>query len=297
MHKHSFKHWLGTAAMAASLTFGAMGSAQAADDTIEFGWTAWSDAEFITKLAKQVIEEHTDYNVKLTLSAIGVQYQGVANGDLDAMLMAWLPDTHADYYDKFENDVENLGTLYEDARLGWVVPSYVPEDQLASISDLKKPGIADKLSGKIQGIDPGAGLMQLSNKTMDAYGLGDSYRLVSASGAAMTAALSRAYDNKDWIVVTGWTPHWMFARWDLKYLDDPKKSFGEAEHINTVVHNGLEERMPEAYAILDNFHWTPDQMGEVMLMNQEDDSDPYENAKEWVAENQDVVQQWLPDAE
>lgn len=38
-------------------------------------------------------------------------------------------------------------------------------------------------------------------------------------------------------------------------------------------------------------------MGEVMLMNQEEDSDPYESAKKWVADNQDVVQQWLPDAE
>ena len=50
--------------------------------------------------------------------------------------------------------------------------------------------------------------------------------------------------------------------------------------------------MPEAYAILDAFEWTPEQMGEVMLMNQEDGSDPYENAKQWVEENQDVVEQW-----
>ena len=28
-------------------------------------------------------------------------------------------------------------------------------------------------------------------------------------------------------------------------------------------------------------------------MNQEDGSDPYENAKQWVEENQDVVEQWL----
>jgi glycine betaine/proline transport system substrate-binding protein len=290
MHKHSFKHWLGTAAMAASLTFGAMGSAQAADDTIEFGWTAWSDAEFITKLAKQVIEEHTDYNVKLTLSAIGVQYQGVANGDLDAMLMAWLPDTHADYMDRVKDDVDNLGTMYEGARLGWVVPSYVPEDQVASIEDLKKAEVQEKLDGKIQGIDPGAGLMQLSNKTIDEYGLGD-YRLVSASGAAMTAALARAEKREEWIVVTGWTPHWMFGRWDLRFLDDPKGTLGEAQHVDVIARKGFKKDYPEVAAFLSNYKLDLEDLQAAM---DEAQKTSYEEAiQTYIEENGDQIEGWF----
>jgi glycine betaine/proline transport system substrate-binding protein len=290
MHKHSFKHWLGTAAMAASLTFGAMGSAQAADDTIEFGWTAWSDAEFITKLAKQVIEEHTDYNVKLTLSAIGVQYQGVANGDLDAMLMAWLPDTHADYMDRIKDDVDNLGTMYEGARLGWVVPSYVPEDQVASIEDLKKAEVQEKLDGKIQGIDPGAGLMQLSNKTIDEYGLGD-YRLVSASGAAMTAALARAEKREEWIVVTGWTPHWMFGRWDLRFLDDPKGTLGEAQHVDVIARKGFKKDYPEVAAFLSNYKLNLEDLQAAM---DEAQKTSYEEAiQTYIEENGEQIEGWF----
>jgi len=290
MHKHSFKHWLGTAAMAASLTFGAMGSAQAADDTIEFGWTAWSDAEFITKLAKQVIEEHTDYNVKLTLSAIGVQYQGVANGDLDAMLMAWLPDTHADYMDRVKDDVDNLGTMYEGARLGWVVPSYVPEDQVASIEDLKKAEVQEKLDGKIQGIDPGAGLMQLSNDTMEEYGLGD-YRLVSASGAAMTAALARAEKREEWIVVTGWTPHWMFGRWDLRFLDDPKGTLGEAQHVDVIARKGFKKDYPEVAAFLSNYKLDLEDLQAAM---DEAQKTSYEEAiQTYIEENGEQIEGWF----
>ncbi|ERJ20238.1 Glycine-betaine-L-proline ABC transporter periplasmic-binding protein [Salinisphaera shabanensis E1L3A] len=290
MHKHSFKHWLGTAAMAASLTFGAMGSAQAADDTIEFGWTAWSDAEFITKLAKQVIEEHTDYNVKLTLSAIGVQYQGVANGDLDAMLMAWLPDTHADYMDRVKDDVDNLGTMYEGARLGWVVPSYVPEDQVASIEDLKKAEVQEKLDGKIQGIDPGAGLMQLSNDTMEEYGLGD-YRLVSASGAAMTAALARAEKRDEWIVVTGWTPHWMFGRWDLRFLDDPKGTLGEAQHVDVIARKGFKKDYPEVAAFLSNYKLNLEDLQAAM---DEAQKTSYEEAiQTYIEENGEQIEGWF----
>ena len=276
--------------MAASLTFGAMGSAQAADDTIEFGWTAWSDAEFITKLAKQVIEEHTDYNVKLTLSAIGVQYQGVASGDLDAMLMAWLPDTHADYMDRVKDDVDNLGTMYEGARLGWVVPSYVPEDQVASIEDLKKAEVQEKLDGKIQGIDPGAGLMQLSNKTIDEYGLGD-YRLVSASGAAMTAALARAEKREEWIVVTGWTPHWMFGRWDLRFLDDPKGTLGEAQHVDVIARKGFKKDYPEVAAFLSNYKLNLEDLQAAM---DEAQKTSYEEAiQTYIEENGEQIEGWF----
>ena len=283
-----------TTLLAAGIALAAVsGAAAQSGKTVKIGWTAWSDAEFVTKLFKSLVEERTDYTVKLQMSAIGVQYQGVANGDLDAMLMAWLPDTHADYYDKFENDVENLGTLYEDARLGWVVPSYVPEDKLASISDLKKPGIADKLSGKIQGIDPGAGLMQLSNKTMDAYGLGDSYRLVSASGAAMTAALSRAYDNKDWIVVTGWTPHWMFGKWDLRFLKDSKGTLGKAQHIDALGREGFSEAYPQLAGVLSKMHIPLADLQAAMYAARESD---YDTAiADFVDSHSDLVDSWFTD--
>lgn len=286
-----FTRWMATAAMAAGLTFGALGSAQAADDTIEFGWTAWSDAEFITKLAKEVIEEHTDYDVKLTLASIGVQYQGVANGDLDGMLMAWLPDTHADYWARVKDDVVNLGTMYDGARLGWVVPAYVPEDKLSSISDLQSAEVQEKLKGKIQGIDPGAGLMQLSNKAMDSYELNDDYRLVSASGAAMTAALARAENRKEWIVVTGWTPHWMFGRWDLRFLDDPKGTLGEAQHVDVVVRKGFKEDYPEVATFLSNYKVDIEELQAAMYDAQETS---YEEAiDKYIESHQDQIQGWF----
>ena len=67
--------------------------------------------------------------------------------------------------------------------------------------------------------------------------------------------LGDAIRNEEWIAVTGWTPHWMFARWDLKYLEDPEGVFGEAEEIHTLTRVGLKEDMPEVYAFLDNFQW------------------------------------------
>jgi glycine betaine/proline transport system substrate-binding protein len=118
--------------------------------------------------------------------------------------------------------------------------------------------------------------------------------LVEGSGATMTAALKDAIKNKKWIVVTGWTPHWKFARWELKYLDDPKGIYGGEEYIGTIVRKGLKEDMPEVYAVLDNFHWTPKDIATVMIMNRQKGATPKATARKWVDEHQDLVKKWLP---
>ena len=284
------QRFMGAAVVATSLTFGALGSAQAADDTIEFGWTAWADAEFVTKMAKQLIEDRTDYNVELQMASIGVQYQGVANGDLDGMMMAWLPKTHEDYWNRFQDQVDNLGPIYENARLGWVVPNSVPKDKLSSIEDLKDPEIRKKLDGRIQGIDPGAGLMQLSEKAVPAYGL-DDYDLVASSGAAMTAALERAENRDEWIVVTGWTPHWMFGRWDLRFLDDPKGTLGGAEHIDVVVRKGFKEDYPEVATFLSNYRIEVEELQTAMYDAQ--DTSYEEAIQTYIDEHSDQIDGWF----
>jgi glycine betaine/proline transport system substrate-binding protein len=221
-----------------------IGTAQAADrPALRIGWTAWSDAEAVTRLAARILESRLHQPVKLVLLDIGIQYQGLAKGDIDAMLMAWLPLTHKPYMDKVGDQVVNLGPLYTRARLGWVVPDYIPAQQLNSIADLNKPAVARKLSHQIHGIDPGAGLMQASEKTLQAYDL-KRYRLISSSGAGMTAALARAMKRKKWIVVTGWSPHWMFSRWHLRYLDDPQKTLGGNERVHALVRKGFDDDFP-----------------------------------------------------
>ena len=211
---------------------------------LRIGWTAWSDAEAVTRLAARILETRLHQPVDLVLLDIGIQYQGLANGDIDAMLMAWLPKTHEAYMAKVRDRVVDLGPLYTRARLGWVVPDYIPKDQLHSIADLGNTQIGRKLGYQIYGIDPGAGLMQASETALKTYDL-KRYHLIASSGAAMTAALSRAIKRKKWIVVTGWSPHWMFARWKLRYLDDPRQALGGHEHVDALVRKGFYEDFPD----------------------------------------------------
>lgn len=258
-------------------------------EPIRIGWTAWSDAEAVTKLAKKIIETRFDQPVELVLADIGLQYQGIAKGDLDFMMMSWLPITHADYVKKVGDDIVPLGILYTQAKLGWVVPDYIPEDQVSSIEDLKKPEVREKLDGRIQGIDPGAGLMQASEKAIEEYGL--DYELVSASGAAMTAAIGRAARGEDWIVATGWSPHWMFAKWPLRYLDDPKGALGGAERVHVMARKGFDQDYPEVTDFLTRMFLPLDDLQ--AMMNDANETSYEEAVDKFIADNGARVDYWV----
>jgi glycine betaine/proline transport system substrate-binding protein len=245
-----FARVVGFLAIIGGLATAPVMSADAAQEKqVKIGWTAWADCEAVTKLAKKILEDRLGYKVDLVLADIGIQYQALAKGDIDTMLMSWLPTTHKNYMDKVGSQIVDIGPLYTRARLGWVVPDFVPADQLSTVEDLKKPDIAKKLANKIQGIDPGAGLMQASEKAIKDYGL-SGYNLVSASDAAMVAAVDRAVKRNEWMVATAWSPHVMFAKVKLRYLDDPKGVLGGLEHVDALARRGLYEEHPELVEFL-----------------------------------------------
>ena len=233
------------------------------------GWSPWADAEVVSLMAEELIETHYGVPVERVMADIGIQYQSVARGDLDLMLMAWLPGTHRDYWQRVRDQVLDLGPMYS-GKLGWVVPDYVPASEVSSISDLSDQKLAARFGDRVQGIDPGSGLNQASEQALKSYGL-DDIELVSASSAAMTAVLAQAIREQRWVVVTSWTPHWMFARYQLRFLDDPDGVFGGTERIHALARLGLDQQYPQVTDFLSRFH-LPDQELSAVLLNAQDTS-------------------------
>ncbi|WP_339251535.1 glycine betaine ABC transporter substrate-binding protein [Sporosarcina sp. FSL W8-0480] len=150
--------------------------------------------------------------------------------------------------------------------------------------------VGESLDYKITGIDPGAGIMEATDRAIEDYGL-DKWEVTTGSGATMTAALKKAYDAEKPIIITGWTPHWKFAKFDLKYLDDPKGSYGGEEQIRTIARTGLAADLPEAHQILSNFNWSEADMGEVMVAIQEGEKEEVA-AQNWIDANAEKVAEW-----
>lgn len=256
------------------------------DNELRLAYVEWSCATAATNVVKTVLEDEMGYEVEIIPVSAAAMWQALSGGDVDGIVCAWLPVTQGHYLERFREDVIDLGPNTEGAGIGLVVPSYVDIDSIADMNE-----VADKFDGEIIGIDPGAGVMIKTEKVLEAYGLED-IELIEGSGAIMTATLKDRIDDGEWVAVTGWTPHWMFARWDLKYLEDPKGVYGESEAINTVVRKELKEEHPEVFAFLDNFEWSLAEIGQVMDWNASG-SDPEESAERWLEENPERLAAWL----
>ncbi|MGP4065917.1 glycine betaine ABC transporter substrate-binding protein [Oceanobacillus sp. M65] len=260
------------------------GSASVGDGKeVELAYVEWDSEVASTNVIGKVLEDQ-GYDVTLTPLDNAVMWEAVANGEADGMVAAWLPATHAGQFEEYGDQVVELGTNLEGAKIGLVVPEYM---DVNSIADLDQE--ADKT---ITGIEPGAGVVGAAEQALEDYDNLEGWEVQTSSSGAMATELGNAIDKEEDIIVTGWTPHWKFQEYDLKYLEDPEGSFGEAETIDTMVREGLEEELPNAYKILDQFNWTTDDMESVML-DIYNGASPEEAAATWVEDNQDKVDEWL----
>ncbi|GAF36442.1 glycine betaine ABC transporter substrate-binding protein [Lentilactobacillus farraginis] len=155
-----------------------------------------------------------------------------------------------------------------------------------------KESVGKQINYTITGIEAGAGEMATTQKAMKAYGLDKgNWQLQTSSTAAMLSTLGKSIRYKQPIVITGWTPHWMFTKYKLKFLKDPKNIYGKTEDINTIVRKGLKKDKPEAYELLNRFHWNPEQMSAVMLKVNGGES-PRKAANDWIKQNKAQVNTW-----
>lgn len=290
--KHSFSAWRRWTGVFLSLVFVIMAitsvtqMGESDEKKVTLAYVNWESELASTHVVKHVLQKQ-GYTVELKQVEAGPMWQGVATGSVDAHVAGWLPTTHKPQMEKSKDKVENLGPNLEGTQLGLAVPDYVP---IQSIEEL--PAVSDRFNNEIIGIDPGAGIMKGAQMAIQKYRL--PLRLVQGSDAAMTASLSKAISKKQWIVITGWKPHWKFSQYKLKFLADPKGTFGKKESIYTIVRKGLKEDKPEVYQILDRFHWTTEDMQEVMLAIHKGKT-PDEAAQDWINKHPAKVKQWLPD--
>lgn len=252
-------------------------------ESIEIPYVEWDSEVASTNVIQQVLESE-GYEVEITPLDNAIMWESVASGETDAMVSAWIPLTHANLYEEHQDSLEDLGPNLEGAKIGLVVPENFPVDSIADLTE--------EAGQTITGIEPGAGVVQAAEAALEDYDNLSDWEVQTSSSGAMATELGTSIDSDEEIVVTGWTPHWKFQSYDLKYLEDPEGTFGDAETINTLAREGLQEDAPRAYEILNNFNWETADMEAVMLDIQEG-ADPAEAAATWIEENQDKVDEWL----
>lgn len=270
------------------LAVAGMANANAADQSVVIGTNNWAENIAISHMWQQLLGEK-GYDVELNDVSKPVLFGGLAEGDIDISLEVWLPSDNA-FVEPYSGRIDLHGTWYDDALDALVVPAYV--DDINTVDDLKTHADDFVYQGEstIFGIEPGSTIADETDAAIEQYDL--PFRQLSSSESAMLAQLKEAYREQQPIAVTLWQPHWAFAEYDLKILDDPKKTFSAGEQIKWVSHSGFGDANPELKAMLDAWHMTPEQLSQLML-EIEQTGDPDEGASQWIADNRDLVDSWL----
>ncbi|MFG3551963.1 ABC transporter permease/substrate binding protein [Streptomyces sp. NPDC047725] len=258
---------------------------------VDVAWFPWDEDIAVTYLWKNVLERR-GYKLNLKQMDVGPVYTGLAAGDLDLNFDAWLPHAQKNYWERNKDKLNDLGTWYEPTSLEIAVPSYVKD--VKSLADLK--GKSDLFKGRIIGIEPGTGEMQLLKKdVLPGYGLQDEYKVVDGSTPAMLAELKRAYAKHEPVAVVLWSPHWAYSEYELTKLADPKKAFGEGNTIRTISSKAFPDQYPQLTEWIKNFRMSEDELGSLEAEIKDRGQGHEEEAvAAWLKEHPDMVERMTP---
>ncbi|MFD5422355.1 ABC transporter permease/substrate binding protein [Streptomyces sp. NPDC127069] len=254
--------------------------------TLSLGYIPWDEGIASTFLWKELLEER-GFKVDARQLEAGALYTGLAGGGIDFQTDSWLPVTHAQYWQKYGNRLEDLGSWYGPTSLELSVPSYVKD--VRSLADLT--GKSDRFKGRIIGIEPSAGEMSiLKDEVLKEYGLDGEYRVVDGSTPGMLAELKRAYEKREPVAVVLWSPHWAYSSYQLTKLEDPKGAWGKGDGIHTLARKGFAEDEPEVARWLREFKLTEPQLtGLEAKIQQTGKGKEQQAVRAWLKENPDAV--------
>lgn len=256
--------------------------------TITLGYLpSWTDGLSTAYLLENKLTE-LGYTVEMqTLTEAGPLYTGLAQGDIDVYPSAWPELTHKSYMDRYGDDIEDLGSYYENASLTIAVPDYVDIDSIDELA-----GQADRFGGKIYGIEPGAGLTkQTQESALPGYGLDSEYELVTSSTAAMLTELDNAIAAQKDIAVTLWRPFWANDAYPVKDLADPQGLMGEPEALHFLGRSGFAEEYPDAAELISGIHLDDEQYGalEDLVVNEYGEGREAEAVEAWLEQYPDAI--------
>ena len=228
--------------------------------------TGWDENQVVANLTKTLLEEELGYGeVRLTELELGPVFEGVGSGDLDAFQDMWLPN-HQAQFSQVENDVVQLSPWYQgQTEFGIGVPTYMTN--VNTIPDLNNTDLT-----QILGIEPGAVISErIPDSVIPTYDLNQEY--VESSTAGMLSEVERLYNDGEEFAFVPWRPHWMNARYDFKFLEDPEdalQDLNDGATISSIVNEDLPDEDPVAYAFMENLKLTEEQVNEIENINPQD---------------------------
>jgi glycine betaine/proline transport system substrate-binding protein len=273
------------------MTFCTIPAAANSNDPIVLGDPDWPGIWAKNAVVANILE-NIGYEVEIKSLKNAIIYQGMLKGDVDIYLGSWMPSDKPTR-EGLDGDLEVVRKNLKEGLYTLGVPEYAWEAGVKSFADLDD--YAEKFDHKLYVGPVGWEFTTQIKKAVknDVYGLGD-WELVNSSQTAMIANMKKAMAEGEWIATLAWKPHWMNYVMDIKYLEDPKDVWVNAESwVDTLTRQGFDEEQPEVYKFLTQFEVTNEMSNEWIYYIGYEDEEPEKVADKWVKNNLDVIEGWL----
>jgi len=249
----------------------------------------------VTGAVVQEVLERLGHQVELRQGPHEEIFPLLGNRQIDLMAAVWLPEGHRDYWKRYGSEAEEVARLYEGAKFFWGVPSYVPEDDVASIEDLTKPSVVERMRKLIQGIGAGATITTLSQRAVDEYRLAPhGYLLKPGTQSEWIAAFNSAVTEQHWIVFPTWAPQYLNRGAQLRALADPRGVLGGVNHGALVAPRENFQLIPAATRnVLARIEIGLDGVTEMDWLVNVEGRTPLEAARAWMLQNEERTSAWL----
>lgn len=272
-----------------------------------FGFAAHAQARFValghvdlsfyevTANVVQLILERLGYSVGVQKGSHDQIYPLLGQGEVDLFVAAWLPNAHSSYWEQYKDSTTRVTLLYDDARLFWSVPEYIPASAVRSVADLRRPEVAAKMQKEIRGPGADSGLMIGSRNVFVEYGLEESgYRLVAGKPADWIASFNDNIASQRWFVMPLWQPQYLNKTHRLRILKEPKELLGGADRAYLVAHKDFRGKVDKhTWGVLQRMSLSVAAVTEMDYLVNVKKVSPRDAARAWIGAHPDTVTYWL----
>jgi glycine betaine/proline transport system substrate-binding protein len=277
--------------LAAFLSSGALAADPESCKKVRLSDVGWTDIQATTGIAS-VLLTALGYEPEVIVLSVPVTYASLKNNDLDVFLGNWMPSMTADIKEyTADGSVETVARNLEGAGYGIVVPKYVSDGGVKTLTDIGK--FKDKFDGKIYGIEAGndGNRIILDMISKPENGL-EGFELVESSEAGMLTQAEQSIKDGQWIAFLGWTPHPVMGAMDITYLDGMGDSGFGAATVETNTRKGYLTECPNVGKFIANLKFDLGMEGTIMDAILKG-ADANTAATDWLKANPGAVTPWL----
>jgi len=283
----------------------------------------WPASIGITHILKYVLNEKLDVHATIMPLAQDVGWKTIEKGILDAAPEIWWPARKAeiDLYVHTRKTV-SMSLCYDNVRQGFLVPTWVSKKYgITDIDGLKRKAKIFDLDGDGKG-DIWAGAIDWSAAEITKIKVRD-YNLeldpFTEDVWVFLARFQKAMKQKQPIVFYYWEPEWLFSKYDVTWIKEPKydpkkwiyvKGAPDQSYIAcawppakiyTIFSKKLKDRIPKAYQLFKNFHMSVAYVNfviaEIEKIPGNPKKDPDNVAEKRVKGHPAIVNEWLKGTE